>query len=55
MLLKTSGEGEREEIYKNLSSQLSIEEVSGWNLFDGVLINMITGARYFIRANKIYT
>jgi len=43
VLLKTSAEGEREEIYKNLSSQLSIEAVNNWNMFEGILINMITG------------
>lgn len=43
VLLKTSGEGEREEIYKNLSSKLSIDRVNDWNQFNGILINMITG------------
>ncbi len=43
VLLKTSGEGEREEIYKNLSTQLSNIQVDNWNQFDGILINMITG------------
>jgi hypothetical protein len=43
VFLKTSGEGEREETYKNLSTRLSIEKISNWNQFDGILINMITG------------
>lgn len=43
VILKTSGEGEREEIYLNLSNQLSIERVMNWNQFEGILINMITG------------
>ena len=42
--LKVSGESEREEVYKNMAENLSIKSVSDWNLFDGVLINMITGA-----------
>ena len=43
VVLKTSGEGEREETYKNLSSQLSIDLVMDWDQYDGILINMITG------------
>ncbi|MCL6097408.1 MAG: carbohydrate kinase family protein [Bacteroidetes bacterium] len=43
VILKTSGAGEREEEYKNLSSQLDINHVHDWNIFDGILINMITG------------
>ncbi|MEW6701160.1 MAG: carbohydrate kinase family protein [Bacteroidota bacterium] len=43
VFLKTSGEKEREEIYKNLSTQLSIKQINNWNQFDGILINMITG------------
>jgi len=43
VILKTSGEGEREETYINLSTQLSIEKINDWNQFDGILINMITG------------
>jgi len=43
VILKTSGEGEREETYLNLSAQLSIEQIKEWNQFDGILINMITG------------
>lgn len=43
VLLKTSGEGERKETYKNLSSQLSIDQVKDWDQLDGILINMITG------------
>lgn len=43
VFLNISGKGEREETYKNLSSQLSIEKIIGWNQFDGILINMITG------------
>lgn len=41
--LKSFGEGEREETYKNLSVQLSIEQLQEWNQFYGILINMITG------------
>jgi len=43
VILKTSGEEEREEVYRNLSAQLSIDRVNNWNQFDGILINMITG------------
>jgi hypothetical protein len=43
VILKTSGAGEREETYKNLSSQLNIDFVKDWHQFDGILINMITG------------
>lgn len=43
VILKTSGEGEREEVYKNLSIELNPEKISDWNAFDGILINMITG------------
>lgn len=41
--LKVSGESEREEVYKNMAENLSIKSVSDWNIFDGILINMITG------------
>lgn len=34
---------EREENYKNLSSQLTLDKIEGWNEFDGVIVNMITG------------
>lgn len=34
---------ERIEVYKNLSSQLSLDKINDWNFFDGILINMITG------------
>ena len=34
---------ERGEVYKNLSSNLPIEKINNWNMFDGILINMITG------------
>ena len=43
VILKTSGAGEREEEYKNLSNQFDIQCVHDWNIFDGILINMITG------------
>ena len=43
VFLKTFEDKEREEVYKNLSSQLSLDKVSNWNQFDGILINMITG------------
>lgn len=43
VILKTAGEGERSEEYKNISGQLDIEKVNDWNSFDGILINMITG------------
>ncbi|MCX6175616.1 MAG: carbohydrate kinase family protein [Ignavibacteriales bacterium] len=42
--LKISSESEREETYKNMTENLSIKSVSNWNIFDGILINMITGA-----------
>ena len=63
VILKTSGEGEREEVYKNLSSGLNLEKIPDWNSFNGILINMITGFDIsleqlkFIRKNyhgKIY-
>lgn len=34
---------ERKEIYSNLSTELDINKIKNWNLFDGILINMITG------------
>jgi hypothetical protein len=43
VFLKTSGGGEREEHYLNISSNLSLDGISDWNRFDGILINMITG------------
>ncbi len=43
VILKLSGRGEREEEYKNLSGQLDMGCVHNWNIFDGILINMITG------------
>jgi sugar/nucleoside kinase (ribokinase family) len=43
VILKTSHAGEREETYTNLSVRLSTEEVSNWNFFDAIMINMITG------------
>jgi hypothetical protein len=43
VILKTSHAGEREEVYKNLSVQLSLDKVSDWNSFDGILVNMVTG------------
>ena len=42
--LKVSGESEREEVYKNMAENLSVDNVSDWNIYDGVLINMITGS-----------
>jgi len=44
VILKVSGESEREEIYKNIASNLSLNGIRDWNQFDGVLINMITGS-----------
>jgi len=41
--LKISRQSEREEVYKNMADNLSIKSVSDWNIFDGILINMITG------------
>lgn len=43
VFLKVSGKSEREEVYKNMADNLSIKSVSDWNIFDGILINMITG------------
>lgn len=42
VILITEEEGEREEIYKNLSGKLTLPDID-WNRFDGILINMITG------------
>ncbi len=53
VVLKTFGEGEREETYKNLSSQLSIENIIYLQQFDGILINMITG--YDISLDQLKT
>jgi len=36
-------ENDREETYKNLSCNLNINKIDSWNIFDGILINMITG------------
>ncbi len=43
VILKTSIQGEREEIYKNISSSMSFGKIKDWNMFDAILINMITG------------
>ena len=42
--LKVSGESEREEVYKNVAENLSVDNIPDWNIYDGVLINMITGS-----------
>lgn len=34
---------ERKEIYKNISQPLNIDSIEDWNIFDGIMINMITG------------
>ena len=41
--LKVSGKSEREEVYKNMAGNLLINNVKDWNIYDGILINMITG------------
>ena len=43
VILKVSNAGEREEVYKNISSQLDLSTLKNFNLPDGILINMITG------------
>lgn len=43
VILKVNVDKEREEVYKNISTQLSFEKISDWDQFDGILINMITG------------
>lgn len=43
VILKVSNEGEREEIYKNISSPLDLKPLNNSNSPDGILINMITG------------
>lgn len=43
VFLRNFEDREREEIYKNISSELCLDKVTNWNLFDGILINMITG------------
>ncbi|PKL83575.1 MAG: hypothetical protein CVV24_04125 [Ignavibacteriae bacterium HGW-Ignavibacteriae-3] len=53
VFLNISGEGERKERYVNLSEGLSISRVTDWNLFDGILINMITG--FDITADQLKT
>lgn len=41
--LKIYEHQERDEFYKNISSPLSLDKINDWNLFNGILINMITG------------
>ncbi len=43
VILDTSGNEERREVYKNISSRLKIDYINDLNSFDGILINMITG------------
>lgn len=43
VILDTSGNEERREVYKNISSSLNINLIEDLNFFDGILINMITG------------
>ncbi|NJD21805.1 MAG: carbohydrate kinase family protein [Melioribacter sp.] len=50
--LKVSGESEREEVYKNVAENLSVDNVSDWNIYDGVLINMITGSDILLQQLK---
>jgi len=44
VFLKVTGESEREEVYKNITSNLSLDGIGDWNQFNGILINMIIGA-----------
>ena len=43
VLLQLPEDEERNEIYTNLSTELNLSKIDNWNLFDGILINMITG------------
>lgn len=43
VLLQLPEDNERNEIYTNLSTELNLSKINNWNLFDGILINMITG------------
>jgi sugar/nucleoside kinase (ribokinase family) len=43
VILFTSGDEERREIYKNISSNLPLNKIENIKSFDGILINMITG------------
>jgi sugar/nucleoside kinase (ribokinase family) len=43
VILKIPPDGERIEIYKNVSLSLPVDIIEDWNQFDGILINMITG------------
>lgn len=43
VFLQLPEDEERKEIYTNLSTELDINKIKNWNLFDGILINMITG------------
>ena len=43
VFLDTSGNEERREVYKNISSTLNTDLINDLNSFDGILINMITG------------
>ncbi len=50
--LKVSGESEREEVYKNMVENLSVDNIPDWNIYDGVLINMITGSDILLEQLK---
>lgn len=43
VILFTSGDEERREIYKNISANLSLNKIENIKSFDGILINMIIG------------
>jgi sugar/nucleoside kinase (ribokinase family) len=43
VMLQLHEDEERIEVYTNLSTELDINKINNWNLFDGILINMITG------------
>ncbi len=43
VFLRNFDDREREEVYKNISVELSMDKINDWHFFDGILINMITG------------
>jgi hypothetical protein len=43
VFLQTSGTSERREVYKNIAEKLSLAKLEHLSMFDGILINMITG------------
>lgn len=53
VFLYTSGEFERKEVYKNISSNLKIDKLNELSDYDGILINMITGFDISLKQLKL--